>query len=174
MVEHMAGRRRQEDEAIAHMKTRYGQAEALARTSNDPGLFYPALNRMAAELIVDAGKPQWGGFDAAAAAEVRQALATKTRDDPDFWSVVGLTELRLYEGLAKRNLAGERAGIETEYQVLHSRVGAPLLWGSALDQVEFVLSKYADRASAAEKKAATALLDFLAKLADGRPACGAH
>ena len=46
--------------------------------SNHAALFYPALNRMAAELIVDAGKPGWAGFDPAALAEVtRQAWHAK-------------------------------------------------------------------------------------------------
>ena len=45
------------------MKVRYANAEKLARTSNDPRLFYPALNRMAAELIVDCARPGWRGFD---------------------------------------------------------------------------------------------------------------
>src|SRR4030095_15814067 len=93
--------------AIDNMKKRYQQAEALARASGSDALFYPALNRMAAELIADGGKSSWSGFDADSLAQVEAQLAHKTRDDPDFWSVVGLTELRLYRAVAERRLAGE-------------------------------------------------------------------
>ena len=165
LLEAEAGRPSAEIKAIANMKLRYGNAEKLARASNDPLLFYPALNRMAAELIVDAARPGWRGFDSGALAEVRNDLAAKTRDDPDFWSVVGLTELRLYVAIGKRTLAVELEAIVREYRDLHGRVSATTYWSSVLDQVRFVLPKYEKRAAAAEKKAAIALTKYLESLA---------
>ena len=164
LVESLANEPGAEAKAIANMKVRYANAETLARAVHDPRLFYPALNRMAAELIVDGAKPGWRGFDAAALAEVSANLAATTRDDPDFWSVVGLTELRLYEAIAGRRLARELDAIVGEYRDLHCRVSAPTHWSSVLDQVSFVLPKYKLRARAAEKQAAEALLKHLAGL----------
>ncbi len=169
LLEAEARRPSAEITAIANMKLRYGNAERLARASNDPLLFYPALNRMAAELIVDAARPDWRGFDSAALTEVRKVLAAKTRDDPDFWSVVGLTELRLYEAIAKRALVVELDAIVREYRDLHGRVSATTYWSSVLDQVRFVLPKYGRRATAAEKKAAMALTKYLEGLAEAGP-----
>ena len=154
-----------ETKAIMNMKLRYANAETLARASNHSQLFYPALNRMAAELIVDAARPGWRGFDSAALAEVKHALTAKTRDDPDFWSVVGLTELRLYEAIARRAVAIELEAILREYRDLYARVSATTSWSSVLDQVRFVLPKYERRAAAAEKKATRALTKYLEGLA---------
>ena len=165
LLEAEAKRPSAEVRAIANMKLRYANAEKLARASNDPLLFYPALNRMAAELIVDGVRPGWRGFDSSARTEVRNDLAVKTRDDPDFWSVVGLTELRLYEAIAKRALAVELDAIVREYRDLHERVSATTYWSSVLDQVRFVLPKYERRAAAAEQRAAAALTKYLEGLA---------
>jgi hypothetical protein len=161
MLEAEAKRPGAETKAIASMKLRYGIAEKLARASNDHLLFYPALNRMAAELIVDAARPDWRGFDTTELTEVRNNLAAKTRDDPDFWSVVGLTELRLYQAIAERKLAVELDAIIREYDDLHGRVSATTSWSSVLDQVRFVLPKYEVRATAIEKKAVLALTKYL-------------
>ncbi len=164
MVEAEAGNARAEVRAIETMKAHYERAEALARASQDPDLFYPTLNRIAAELIVDAGTQGWK-LDPAAVGEARQSLAAKTRDDPDFWSVVGLIELRTYEAIADRGLARLQSSIEDDYDDLHRRVSAPWLWRSVSDQARFVLSKYIKRASAVEKKAAKELLEKLESLA---------
>jgi hypothetical protein len=147
------------------MKTHYQRAEAIARTGQHPELFYPALNRMAAELILDAGEAGWPGFDADAVAEARLSLAARTRDDPDFWSIVSLAELRVYEALARGDLARQRASIEAEYDDLHQRVSAAWMWGSVRDQARWVLLKYAERASTKEQAAARGLLKFLEALA---------
>jgi hypothetical protein len=165
MLEAEAKRPGAQTKATANMKVRYENAEKLARASKDPLLFYPALNRMAAELIVEGGSKGWRGFEAAALAEVRNNLATKTRDDPDFWSVVGLTELRLYAAIAQRKLALELDAIVREYDDLHRRVSATTLWSSVADQLRFVLPSYAARATATEKKAVMALTKHLSGLA---------
>ena len=99
LVEAIAGRPRDELAAIASMQASYAKAEARARDSHHPELFYPALNRMAAELILNAGKPGGVKFDPDAVNEVRKSLAAKARDDPDFWSVAGFIELRMYTRL---------------------------------------------------------------------------
>jgi len=165
LLEAIAGRSDKELAAINNMKASYARAETLARASNHAELFYPALNRMAAELIVDAGKKGWRKFDPAMLAEVRDSLAAKARDDPDFWSFVGVIELRMYIAIADRNLAAERPKIEGEFEELFTRVSAPSMWSSVIDQASFVLPKYAASAAEAERRAAEALLAKLCSYA---------
>src|SRR5262249_53110450 len=158
-----------ETEALAKMREYYEKAEKLAREAGQPDLFYPALNRMAAELIVNGAKGGWKGFERASTAEVRKTLSDKMRDDPDFWSAVGLIELRLYEALARRNLAAARASIEAEYEELRERVSAAWMWASVYDQLRFVLPRYAERASQTEKAGVAAV----SKRIVGCPSCAA-
>jgi len=51
---------------------------------------------------------------------VRLAVATKAHEDPEFWSVAGVTELRVYEALAARNLAEQRASSRRDYADLYA------------------------------------------------------
>jgi pimeloyl-ACP methyl ester carboxylesterase len=183
MIEGAAGKSGAEARAIAAMKEHYARAEALGRETHPSDFFYPALNRMAAEVVLNAGRGRKTALDAARVTDVRRCLQTKVRNDPDFWGVVGLTELRLYETLAGRSLAAERASIESEYQDLYERVKAAANWASVYDTACFVLPKYGKHASAGERKAADALLAFLQRLAEPaehresapsrRPAAGA-
>ena len=82
MIEHVLGR--PVTKAIRSMQLHCALAEDLARAVNLSDLFYPVLNRMAAELVLTATRPQWKGFDSASVAAVRQSLETKARDDPIF------------------------------------------------------------------------------------------
>jgi len=160
LVEAATGRADAETAAIRRMQAQYRRAEAIGRAAGLPDFYYPALNRMAAELAL--AQPGWRGFDRDETAAVRQALATQARDDPDFWSIAGLIELRLYEALAARRLVAQRASIEDEYADLRLRVAAPSRWASVHDQLAFVLPRYAAHAAAAERDAATALLRHVA------------
>ncbi len=165
MLESLAGNSVAEMEAIVKMKRRYFNAETKARETKSSELYYPALNRMAAELIVEANAPEWPGFDARGVQEVRDSLIAKTRDDPDFWSVVGVTDLRLYEALAKRQLSSELESIMAEYVGLYERVSAAWMWASVYDQARWVVPRYMSRVGDDEDKAALSLLDRLSQLA---------
>jgi len=112
---------------------------------------------MAAELVVNAGKGEVK-FDSTAVGEVRKSLAAKARDDPDFWSVAGFIELRMYTAVAVRKLATELPKIKKEFEDLFTRVSAPSMWSSVIDQASFVLPTYAASATGAERRAAEALL----------------
>jgi hypothetical protein len=161
LVERAAGAGARALVAVQRMKAHYAKAEAIARATDDSMLYYPALNRMAAELVTDAARPGWKGFDEAEIAAVRQRLGARTRDDPDFWSVAGLTELRLYEAVAAQRLATEGGAIGDEYADLHRRVSGTNYWRSLYDTARFVLDRYAERSGAAEKRAGRALLAAL-------------
>ncbi len=161
MIEAAVADEREEAKAIENMKAAYASAVKIARKSKADNLFYPALNWMAAELIANAGKRASHRFDRGLLEEVRANLAAKTRDDPDFWSVAALADLRVYEALAEGNLAGALESIMRDYRDLHARVSAPWMWGSVLDQLCFVLPKYAKRASAPERQAVETLMRLL-------------
>jgi tetratricopeptide (TPR) repeat protein len=162
MVEREAGRSAEAAVAVQQMKLHYARAEALAGSSESSERYYPALNRMAAELVTEAARPGWRGFDAAATAAVRQSLVERSRDDPDFFSVAGLTELRVYDAVADRQLAPALAAIDTEYSELQRRVSGTHYWRSVHDTARFVLEPYAARVgSTAEKQASASLLNLL-------------
>ncbi len=165
MLEAIAADASAELSAIEQMRRRYDRAESLARTAQHPELFYPALNRMAAELIVEASHIGWTGFDPAHVADVRASLERKIRDDPDFWSVVGVTELAVYEAVSGRTLASSLEIVLADYERLHQRVSAPWMWASVYDQSRWVLGKYVVRAHDAEDAAAAALLARLSNMA---------
>ena len=165
MVERAAGDAKGEQHAIEQMQHWYERAEKAARSHKGPALFYPGLNRVAAELLSGLRRKGWRGFDPKSLDAVRESLDRQIRDDPDFWCVVGKTELRLYEALAAGALAGERASIERELDDLHVRMDAPTHWDSVLVQLDFVLARYAELASRAEAAAATGLLDHVRQLA---------
>jgi pimeloyl-ACP methyl ester carboxylesterase len=163
MIEGLAGRPKDERTALDRMRERYAHAEALAGAAD---LFYPAMNRMAAELVLRCGDSAWKGLDAASVAAARRSLEARARNDPDFWSVVGQTELRVYEALAARGLAAALPSILREYDDLRQRVGAAWMWSSVRDQLAFILPKYAARARGAEPTAAGALLAHVTGFAE--------
>ena len=89
---------------------------------------------------------------------MRESLTLRARDDPDFWCFIGVIELRAYQAMAEKRLAAERSGIELELEELFTRVSAPSMWSSVLDQASFVLPKYAARTAGAESRAAREVL----------------
>jgi tetratricopeptide (TPR) repeat protein len=163
LVEKGAGAGTAERAALQASLRNYRAAEDLARKTNADNLFYPAMNRMSVELVFQAATAAGRAFDPADVSAVRQSLQKRNDDDPDFWSVIGLTELRIYEALAARSLARSLAGILEDLGDLMSRSSSTRMWASAADQARFVLAPYiaSRRASAAEREAARRLLEKL-------------
>ena len=173
LVEGMAGDNNAERAALAQSAAAYTRAEDLARTTGDALLFYPALNRMALELVVHADDRRWPGFSAAAVQGVRASLLDKEAHDPDFWCYAGQVELDMYEAVASRRLAAaleggaqDRAGILTRYTELHTRVSGLSMWGSVADTAGLVLMHYASHATRPEAAAARRLLALLKGFAE--------
>jgi hypothetical protein len=127
------------------------------------------MNHLAAECMLAAGTPGWAGLDPVALAAVRAELADKVRSDPDFWSVVGQSELALYEALASGELAARQEAIASAYTALRARVHDPVKWSSVLDQLDFVLPPYLARCppDSAEHVAAQALRSLLTRFLSG-------
>ncbi|HWK83347.1 MAG TPA: hypothetical protein VNS61_06375, partial [Caldimonas sp.] len=96
---------------------------------------------------------------------VRESLDRAATERPDFWAVVGQIELRVLTALAAQQLAGAAPGLVDDFQNLKARVPAPGMWDSVHSEARFTLEPYRGIASAAEKKAATALLDALQAMA---------
>jgi tetratricopeptide (TPR) repeat protein/pimeloyl-ACP methyl ester carboxylesterase len=153
--------------AVRKMKQHYALAERLGRSGKISNVFYPAINRIAAELVLDAGKSAKDGGILAALAPIKQILELKARDDPEFWGAAGLVEVMMYEAIANRNLAGQLGRIEAELKDLHARVQAKQMWSSVYDQARFILGGYGPRASGPEKAAAKTLLEVVGKLTAG-------
>jgi hypothetical protein len=161
LIEATAGRTVEERKAIEAMNLHYQRATSIGRDSGASDLFYPALNYMAAEAALHAGRREWKGFEKSLVDATRASLEAKGLSDPDFWCVVGDTELEMYEALVGAALATARGRLEKGFDSLHRKVTAPWMWSSVNDNAQFVLSKYKARASAKESKAAEGLLNSL-------------
>ena len=162
MIESDLGRERDARNAIAHMGAHYARAAEAARMSGSDALFYPGLNLIVADLAAHAGQARWAGPDPALVAEVQASLEAKARSDPDFWSVVGRTELQVLQAVATGRLAGAQSRLAAEFADLQRRVSAPTEWRSVYDTERFVLERYARHAAAAEQRACSELLAQLA------------
>lgn len=148
-------------QAIAKMQQHYAEAEKIGRRDKLEDAFYPMLNRLAAELTLNLGQPGWAGLDATAKAAARAGLQEATSTNPDFWSVVGEVELRMYEAVEAGNLAAALPSIEEAYDDARRRVIADWYWRSVFDQARFTLARYLTIASPSEHRAAEALLKKL-------------
>ena len=74
MLEADSGSKPVSRDTIAAMTAHYRDAEKLALQNKTDNPYYPAINRMIAELVLNAGKTTWAGFDPADVAMVRQSL----------------------------------------------------------------------------------------------------
>jgi len=160
LLEAKAKQPAQERAALAQSLHHYSEAVKLARTRNADNLFYPALNRMAIALALGYAQGKPVEFAAEDVAACRRSLQQKVTNDPDFWSVVGLPELRVYEALARGKLADALPGILADLDDLMPRASSSRMWGSVADQARFTLKPYIDAQTVpeSERAAARALL----------------
>ena len=178
LVEAAEGHPKAERRAIEEMRDHYFKAvqiagrnmtpEALAKRDELPDLGYPALNYLAAELALRPGRHRWKDDDKDIIEKTKRYIDTKTANDPDFWSVVGQTELELYLALAKGTFAKESASFAKKYRNLYKRVTAPWMWSSVYDTLHFVLQKYRSRRHTRDSRAAEALLASIAPFAESK------
>jgi len=159
-----------ETKALEKMLACYAEAEKLALDQRHADLFYPAANRLAAELVLHAGDKAWAGFDAADIDRIRQSLEGKMSSEPDFWAAAGIIELDLVQALAAgddpaRGLRAQLGTITRRCEDLHGHVPGANFWGSVADQAEFLLSRWKLHQGTAAKQAADTLLTTLAAFA---------
>ncbi|MBC8058728.1 MAG: CHAT domain-containing protein [Rhizobiales bacterium] len=165
MVEWKAGRSAAADAALAASVAHYGAAEAMARKSGADNLHYPAKIAIAAELRAAFIARRTPDLDDDRVKAVSDSLEHAATNKPDFWSVVGQTELSMLIALARGELARAEPALTASLRELKKRVPAVQMWGSVWNEAQFVLEPYIEVAAAAEKRAAQVLLDALAALA---------
>jgi tetratricopeptide (TPR) repeat protein len=165
LLEAAGDRDAEEQSAIEQMWKHYGAAEAIGRKpairSTRP-FYYPAMNRIAAQLALADAAHTSDAMDADTIGAIRRSLSSVP---PEFWSVVGQTELDMYVALAGGALARDLDRLVAGFRAHHARVNNPRLWGSVLDNATFVLAKHRKRAAPLEAAAAGGLLKELALLA---------
>ena len=161
MLEQRAGDADAARRALDAAAAAYGQAETLAAGTASSEIHYPALNRMALELVIHGADPGWQGLDAVRTQAARDQLLRRAQSDPDFWSAVGQVEIELYAALAQRRLAAVSAGLADAYADIHARVSSAKPWRTVADQARFVLEPVLARAQGAERRAVAELLDIL-------------
>ena len=153
--------------ALRAMARHYGNAERIAREAQADNLFYPGKNNISAELRLAFLERRPAELAADRMQAVQESLARAAREKPDFWSVVGQIELRVLTAVAAQQLAGAAPGLIGEFEDLKLRVPARTMWDSVHAEARFTLEPYQGFASAAEKRAAQALLEALQTMASG-------
>ncbi|MBN3751481.1 CHAT domain-containing protein [Paraburkholderia sp. Tr-20389] len=160
MIERFAQQPKAEHEALEMMLKGYYASLDRARITDDSNSFYPALNCLAAELVVrPPGEIRSLNNDLANNAE--SWLARKNRQSPDFWSVYSVSELNIYRWLADGTFSDHAPQLELTLARLHTRVPSVRYWRIVSGQCEFVLSRFCSAANEGEYDAAQRLLNLL-------------
>ncbi|MES2101642.1 MAG: CHAT domain-containing protein [Pseudomonadota bacterium] len=165
MIESTAGAKQAAKTALQASVKHYAAAEAMARKSAADNLHYPAKSCVNAELraaFLDGHLPV---LDDDRMKALGDSLNRAAADRPDFWSVVGQTELLLIAALGKGRLAAVEPALTAAFRDLKTRVPAVRMWDSVWNEAQFTLEPYLAMAAPAEKRAAQNLLDALAALA---------
>jgi pimeloyl-ACP methyl ester carboxylesterase len=139
LIERIAGDTRgSRDEmlALTQMKEAYAEAEGQA-VKEGSARFYPGQNRLAAELVLTAARDP-GPFVLSDFSPVYEGAVARAREEPDFWSVAAITELKLYETCACGTFIASLPALLKEYADLHRRVPAPRHWASVRDTADLV------------------------------------
>jgi len=161
LIDDAIGRRARIAASLRLMQRHYQRAQEVGAEHGVQDLYYPASNRLAADVALNAGKRGWRGLDSAIAAVVAASLQAKRANDADFWSVVGEIELHQYQAIARKKLAAAYPQLVKAYQDLHKRVAATRMWSSVYDTACLVLPSYAARAAGRDKAIAKTLLEQL-------------
>jgi hypothetical protein len=157
LVDGVAGRRAQVQKDLRQMRAAYVDAQKVGERSGASDVYYPIANRLTADVALHAGTRR-RSLDRETASMLRKSLKARSASDPDFWSVVGETELDQYEALSARKLAAAHKQLARAYEDLHKRVTATRMWASVYDTACLVLPNYASRAKGKERAAANELL----------------
>jgi hypothetical protein len=147
--------------ALAH----YAAAEGMARKSGADTLFYPAKNCISCELRASFLSRKPASISEERIREVRESLRKAAAESPDFWSVVGQTELQILASLANCKLATKAPALIDKLREHKARVPSLDMWDSVYNEAQFTLEPYLEVADADEKRAAQSLLDALKAMA---------
>ncbi|MEO8806415.1 MAG: CHAT domain-containing protein, partial [Burkholderiaceae bacterium] len=165
LLEARSGKDAASMKALEKMVTHYANAEQLACRAQADNLYYPAKNGISAELRLAFLGGRAPRLTEARLAVVRESLDKAATERPDFWSVVGQTELSLLEALAQRRLAGSAPGLLHAFRELKARVPSSSGWDSVYTEARFTLEPYQLVATSGEQRAAAEILGGLKALA---------
>ena len=146
MLELAAGRGEAARRAIGEMASYYKRGVEIARDRKADNLFYPALNLIVAEVALHAGNTKWKGLPTTLFDDARASVAAKNKSNPDFWSLVAVPELQLYEAVSRGNLNGKRAAdILRSFKDVFQRSRGGSDIASVADTMHFALDPYVAR-----------------------------
>ncbi len=165
MVEWRTGRKKEAQTALDAVVAHYSVAEAMALKADADNLYYPAKNCISAELRASFIKKRLPHLANDRMQVVTNSLQKTVKEKPDFWSVVGQTELLILAALAKGQLAIAEPGLTSSLRKLKARIPAVWMWDSVYNEAQFTLLPYLQMAGTSEKHAAHSLLDVLKELA---------
>ena len=166
MVEWSANHKDKAKEALKSTVEHYKAAEQMARATNTTDLHYPAKNIISAEICLAFINKRLPAIDDERMQAVSEAMHKAATENPDFWSVVGQTELVMLAALVKGKLAGAEEGLIDSLQELKSRIPALKMWDSVSNEAQFTLVPYkAMTKDPAEQAAAQRLMDELKGMA---------
>jgi tetratricopeptide (TPR) repeat protein len=134
MIERIARRPAAERAALERMRRYYEKALECDRKVPGGPVFYSAINLMLANLAL--GKH----VSDALFEEARASQKSAADRDPDFWSVVAETELKLLEAVDNGAVARRQSLIIRGYTDLSKRMHNSTYWRSVYDTVAFVLA----------------------------------
>jgi hypothetical protein len=165
MLEAAAGRHGAARRAIGEMAKHYTRSVEIARERKADNLFYPALNLIVAEVALHAGTTKWKGLPKALFDEARASAQAKNKCNPDFWSLVAVPELQLYEAVARRNLTrSEAADILRSFKDVVRRSRGASELASVADTMHFALDPYVERLVGQVKQRARELITKIDEL----------
>ncbi|MBC7734134.1 MAG: CHAT domain-containing protein [Bacteriovorax sp.] len=167
MVEWKAHHKDRAKQALEATVKHYKAAEKMARAINTTDLHYPAKNIISAEICLSFIDKHLPDIDDERMQSVSDSMHKAATEKPDFWSVVGQTELVMLAALAKGQLAGAEAGLTDSLQELKTRIPASRMWDSVYNEAQFTLAPYkAMTADKTEQVAAQRLMDALKAMAE--------
>ncbi|MES1266039.1 MAG: hypothetical protein ABUU24_10390, partial [Variovorax sp.] len=125
-----------------------------------------AKNGLSAELRLAFLEKRAPVIAAARWREVHASLDQAAKAAPDFWSVVGQTEIKVLEALAQQRLADELPLLTDAFRKLKARVPAARMWDSVYNEAQFTLEPYRvwQKAHPTEVRAADELIKTLKTL----------
>ena len=165
MVEFDAGRLGAAKAALQAAAEHYAAAYTIARNCGADDDFYPAKDAIACELRRALIEGSAMGIAADRIGQVRKSMDKAASERPDFWSVVGQTELSMLVALAAGKLAPQTSALIAACRELKTRVPANTMWHSVYNEAQFTLEPYQGQAKGEEARAAAELLAALAALA---------
>jgi CHAT domain-containing protein len=160
------GREADAKAALAKASRHYRGADDTARKSGDVKRFYAAKNHLDAEVraaLLGEKPPELAD---ARIQDVRDALQLAIAKAPDFWSVVGETELDILVSLVRGRLDQDAPRLIATLCELKVRVPSPRMWDSVWNQARFVLEPCLSRKDQPEavRQRVTELLATLERL----------